>query len=101
MQKAAFWNEFSEGNILSKELGGKKIALVKLKEQVFAFDDECTHEHFPLSDGFVEKERAVIECAYHGTRFDLHTGKVQALPATRPLKVYTTEIRGEEVWVDL
>ncbi len=103
IQKIALLSEFQEEHIISKKIDGRKIALVKIKEQIFAFDDECTHEHYPLRTGIIEEnaEGPSIECIHHGTRFSLRDGKVLALPATRPLRVYTTEIKSEEVWVDL
>ncbi len=102
MQKVALLGEFGEGRILSKKIEMKTIALVKIQEKVFAFDDRCTHKHYPLSSGFIDDpEKAIIQCAFHGAKFDLHTGKVVSLPATETLKVYPTEIKGGEVWVDV
>ena len=103
MQKICDVEELAGGSILGRKVDGKKLALVKIKEQIFAFDDECTHEHYPLRTGILEvkDEEVSLECIHHGTRFDLRTGKVLALPATRPLKVYKTEVKQGEVWVDV
>ena len=103
MIKICSISEFDNGNIISKDVNGKQIALVKIKEQIFAFDDECTHEKYPLSHGMVEENNGnpILECSYHGTKFNLKDGKVIALPATKPLKTYKTEIKDGEVWAEI
>ncbi|MBI2449419.1 nitrite reductase (NAD(P)H) small subunit [Candidatus Pacearchaeota archaeon] len=103
MIKICNLSEFSDNNIISKIVNSKNIALVKIKEQVFAFDDECTHEKYPLSHGMIDENNGnpILECSYHGTKFNLKSGKVVALPATKPLKIYKTEIKQGEVWVEL
>lgn len=103
MIKICDLDEFNESNIISKSINGRNIAFVKIKEQVFAFDDECTHEKFPLSHGMVDEnhDKPIIECSYHGTKFNLKDGKVLALPATKPLRTYKAEIKDGEVWCEI
>lgn len=103
MIKICNLNEFNDDCIMSKSINGKNIALVKIKDQIFAFDDECTHEKFPLSHGMVEEKNGnpILECSYHGSKFNLKTGKVLSLPATKPLKIYKTEIKDGEVWCEI
>ena len=98
MQKICGLGEIEEGKIITKEVNGKTIAIAKSNNELFAFDNECTHQKNPLSDGFLEGN--VIECLYHGAKFDLRTGKVKCLPATSPLKVYKTEIKDNEVFIE-
>ena len=99
IEKICNLNEVQESIAISKEINGKKIAIVKSGNEIFAFDDECTHKRFPLSEGFVEGN--VIECSHHGARFDMRDGKVLALPAEAPLKVYKTTVKGEEVLIEI
>ena len=103
MIKICNLNEFNESNIITKEINKKIVALVKIKEQVFAFDDECTHEKYPLSHGMIEEKNGnpVLECIYHGSKFNLKDGRVLSLPATQPLKTYKTEIKNGEVWCEI
>jgi nitrite reductase/ring-hydroxylating ferredoxin subunit len=37
-----------------------------------AVADRCRHRFMPIHDGLVDDD--VVECAYHGWRFDLRTG---------------------------
>jgi 3-phenylpropionate/trans-cinnamate dioxygenase ferredoxin subunit len=42
---------------------------------------------------------ATIECAWHGARFDMATGKAIRLPAIKPLKTYEVTIDGDDILV--
>jgi 3-phenylpropionate/trans-cinnamate dioxygenase ferredoxin component len=66
--------------------------------EVLAIDDTCTHQEAPLSQGWLEG--CLIECPIHGAAFDLHTGAA-TLPATRPVRTHTVEVRDGVVFVQL
>ena len=46
-------------------------------------------------------EDGTIECWKHGAPFDLATGCPLSLPATKPVPVYSIEINGGDVLVDV
>jgi nitrite reductase/ring-hydroxylating ferredoxin subunit len=73
------------------------VALFRVGESVHAFDNACPHEGNPLVEGDLAGE--TLTCAYHLWRFDLETGA--CLHGDRPARRYETEIRGEEIWIDL
>ncbi len=54
-------------------------------------------------DGEVEDRDGVptIECALHGSCFDLRTGAPTNLPATEPVPVYPVRVEGDDVLVDV
>jgi 3-phenylpropionate/trans-cinnamate dioxygenase ferredoxin subunit len=81
------------------DIGECPVCLVRTGGAVYALRDECTHESVPLSDGDVAD--GTIECWKHGSRFDLVTGRVLSLPATRPVAVFGVRIDGEDVYVQL
>ncbi len=86
------------GGCLHKVLNnGDPIVLATWEGEVFALEDRCSHEDFPLSEG--EVDNGQIECVFHGARFDLRTGNAVQLPAVRPVKVFPVEVRDEEVFV--
>jgi nitrite reductase/ring-hydroxylating ferredoxin subunit len=64
-----------------------------------AFDDTCTHEECPLSEGDLEGERIVCYC--HGSEFDLRTGEVLEGPAEDPLSLFPVRIEDGELQVAL
>jgi 3-phenylpropionate/trans-cinnamate dioxygenase ferredoxin subunit len=82
------------------ELGDEEaVALIRSDDGVYAVIDVCSHEEFPLSEGWVEDH--TIECALHGSRFDLVTGEPDSPPAVRPVQVFPVRVEGEDVLVDL
>ncbi len=82
--------------VLSDE---RSIVLARWGGEIFALEDCCSHEDYPLSEG--EVEDGDVECILHGARFDLRTGKAVRLPAIRPVRTFAVEIRGEEVFVEV
>ena len=75
------------------------VALIRTGEAVYAVEDCCSHEEYPLSEGWVEDHQ--IECALHGSRFDLRTGRPDVPPAVVAVRTYPVEVQGEDVYVDL
>ncbi|MXW65677.1 MAG: non-heme iron oxygenase ferredoxin subunit [Gemmatimonadales bacterium] len=75
------------------------IALIRSGGEVYALEDCCSHEEFPLSDG--EVEAGEITCLLHGARFDLATGEPRALPAVMPVRRFDVRIDGDDIQVDL
>jgi 3-phenylpropionate/trans-cinnamate dioxygenase ferredoxin component len=93
--------ELSEGAVLGVEAGGRRIAVARIEDAVYAFDDSCTHREFPLSVGEVDADACTITCEWHGASFDLRTGTPTCLPATRPIAVHETRVDGDGVWVSI
>jgi 3-phenylpropionate/trans-cinnamate dioxygenase ferredoxin subunit len=90
--------EFNQGHRV--ELGDEEaVALIRTDDGVYAVIDVCSHEEYPLSEGWVEDH--TIECALHGSRFDLVTGDPDSPPALRPVQVFPVRVDGEDVLVDL
>lgn len=54
---------------------GRKIAVCRVGDEVFAMRDACPHRAGPLSDGRVSAQRLELVCPWHFFRFDLRTGK--------------------------
>ena len=71
----------------------------ELDGDVYALQDRCSHQDFPLSDG--ELEGTKLECIYHGAKFDVASGRAVALPAIRPVKTYPVKVEGTDVLVEL
>jgi cytochrome P450/nitrite reductase/ring-hydroxylating ferredoxin subunit len=75
-----------DGTLRRVEAGGRAVCLGRVDGTWVAFDDTCTHEECPLSDG--ELDGDVIVCPCHGSEFDLRTGDVLTPPALDPLPIY-------------
>ena len=96
-------SELPEDGSLRVELSDIDIAVVRFEGQVYALEDRCSHADVPLTDGDVEEFNGAptIECALHGSCFDLRTGEPTNLPATEPVPVYPVRVEGDDVYVDM
>lgn len=75
-------------------VGNKRIVLARTEEGYVAFDDRCTHRGGSLAGGVMVC--GTVQCLWHGSQFDVATGKVKAGPATKHIAVYrVTEEKGE------
>lgn len=89
--------ELSEGQAMLTKVAGERIVVARCTEGIVAFSDHCTHRGGPLSDGAIVG--CAVQCPWHGSQFDVHTGRVIAGPATEKIKIYEIEIRDKEVFV--
>ena len=77
---------------------GQRICLVRDTERVYAVADRCPHRDFALSGGDMVAP-CILECPWHGARFDIRDGRVVEGPATDDLTTYSVRVVGEEVFV--
>ena len=91
--------EVSPGVLKTAVVQDRKIAVTKFLGNYYAFDDECTHAHCALSEGFLEG--LSIECPCHGARFNIAVGSVEALPATEPIRIYPVKVEGDTIFVGI
>lgn len=89
--------EVPEGGLRGVRVDGRRIVLANRGGTIYALEDRCSHEEFPLSEGELTGEE--ITCMLHGARFDLATGAPRALPAVLPVKVYECRVEGDEIQV--
>jgi nitrite reductase/ring-hydroxylating ferredoxin subunit/uncharacterized membrane protein len=66
--------------------GGKRVAVARTGKGYVAFQDRCTHKGGPLSDGVLMC--GTVQCPWHGSQFDVHTGEVKAGPAEVKIETY-------------
>ncbi len=92
-------DEVPESGLHPVQVDGRQIVLANRGGRIFALEDRCSHEEFPLSAGEVTGDQ--VTCALHGARFDLETGAAKALPAVMPVKTYDCRVEGDEVQVRL
>src|ERR1051325_10833932 len=90
-------SELGDGQMMLAIIGKERIVVGKCSEGFFAFSDHCTHRGGPLSDGALVG--CTVQCPWHGSQFDIHTGRVVAGPAEHKIETFDTEVRGNEVYV--
>jgi nitrite reductase (NADH) small subunit/3-phenylpropionate/trans-cinnamate dioxygenase ferredoxin subunit len=93
-QKVANLTDLKPGDCLSVEAGGAGIALFNVNGTIYALDNTCPHAGGPLGEGFLEGH--IVECPWHGWRYDVKTGE---RPENRDFKVacYRVQVEGNEI----
>jgi 3-phenylpropionate/trans-cinnamate dioxygenase ferredoxin component len=100
MVRIAALDEIPVGAAVAAEVDGVPVCVVRLDaDLVKAVHNTCSHEDYPLHEGWVDDN--TVECALHGSTFDLDSGAPQTLPAVRPIPVYAAEITDGAVHVDV
>ena len=95
---AANTSELSSQKKLVIRPEGKQIALFNTDNGIFACDNRCPHEGYPLAEGSLDN-RCVLTCNWHNWKFNLHTG--ENLFGGDSLRIYETDVRHGEVWINL
>lgn len=81
------------GKAIRLQVGGQRVAVYNVNGTFYATQHDCTHEGGPLSEG--DLQGTVITCPWHGSRFDVSTGKMVRGPAQRPLQTFRVMVEGE------
>ena len=95
--QAAKVGELSPGELKLVQEGDKEIVLLNVGGELYAVDNECTHAGCDLADGDLEGD--ILECACHGSKFNVKTGAVENPPAEEPVATYTVRIEGDDILV--
>jgi nitrite reductase/ring-hydroxylating ferredoxin subunit/uncharacterized membrane protein len=84
---------------LDDETGERRIVLARTERGYAAFQDRCTHKGGSLADGALVDE--TVQCPWHGSQFDVMTGRVKGGPAKEPISTYAVEERDGRVMITL
>ena len=90
--------EIPPGTGRTVDVHGAWIALFNVNGAFFAVDNTCPHAGGPLGEGSLDGE--VIECPWHGWRFNVRTGE---RPENPEIRVACVEVRvhGPDVQVKI
>ncbi len=98
-QAVAKIDDIPDGGMRQFVAHGEPIGLYRVGDDVFAISDICTHEETYLSDGEFDVEELEVECPLHGSRFNVVSGDVRILPATKPVATFDVKIEDGLVMV--
>ncbi|MBN1479053.1 non-heme iron oxygenase ferredoxin subunit [candidate division KSB1 bacterium] len=88
--KVCEYKKLADGSMRTVSTKHGNIVVVREGDNIYALANECTHEEFPLSEGWIED--GCIHCAFHGAKFDLKTGEALSLPAYENIVTYPVRI---------
>ena len=91
-------SKLDDGGCKVLRVSGKQIALFRRGARIYACNNRCPHEGYPLSEGDLDGD-CVLTCNWHNWKFNLESG--ENLYGGDRLPVYPVELRGDEIWIDL
>ena len=89
--------QLRERETLRVEIDGQVMTIVRIENQLFAFQEFCTHRFGPLSEG--RFDGFDVQCPWHNSCFDVRTGKITQGPAKVDLKTFRVETREGKIGV--
>jgi nitrite reductase/ring-hydroxylating ferredoxin subunit len=85
------------GETLRVEIDKQVMTIARIHNQLYAFQEFCTHRFGPLSEGSFDGFN--VQCPWHNSCFDIRTGKVTNGPAKVDWKTFKIEMRDGKVGV--
>jgi len=96
-ERVAEVSEIPQGTIKVVKLGENEVSIANVEGEFFAFPNKCTHLGGPVGRG--KLNGSVIQCPWHGSKFDVRTGAVVGPPATIPLKTFVVKVENNLVYL--
>ena len=98
-ENVATVDELSDGMMKRVTVGGEPVGLYRVGDDFYAIHDICTHEEAYLTERSFDPDELEVECPLHGSCFNVKTGEVRILPATKPIATYDVKLEGNVVLV--
>lgn len=76
----------------------RSIALFWSEDQIFAMENFCPHQGYPLDDGYLDLRSGTLTCNRHMWSFELGNGR--CTKAGAQLKVFNTKVEDSFIWVE-
>lgn len=89
--------ELREGEMKRVDAAGVPVLLVRREGEVCALANTCSHLGGPLAEGKLEGD--VVQCPWHGSRFNVRDGSVVDGPATFPQPCFEARVREGQIEV--
>ena len=91
-------DEVPSGTMKVISVAGITLAIIHTNDAFYAIDDTCSHEKCSLGEAGILDETRII-CGCHGASFDIRTGKVLSLPATKDIHTYPVFIENNMICI--
>ena len=92
-------DKLADGGMRTIVANNIQIVIARSGDSFYALRDECSHEEFPLSEGWIED--GCMYCAFHGAKFDLKTGDALSLPAYEGVKTFPVRLKDGIIEVEV
>jgi 3-phenylpropionate/trans-cinnamate dioxygenase ferredoxin component len=92
--KVAETKDIQPSKMMAVEVDDEKVC-VGNEGKYYAIGNVCTHMGGPLAKGKLEGN--VVQCPWHGSRFDITSGKVLRPPAIREEPTYEVKVEDNNI----
>ena len=96
-QRVCKLSDLVEGQGQEFLVGSRIVAVFRIADDIFAVDGICAHQGGPIAKGRLEGR--CVTCPWHGWQYDVASG-VHLISNKQMLDCFSTEIRGDAIWVD-
>jgi nitrite reductase/ring-hydroxylating ferredoxin subunit/uncharacterized membrane protein len=90
-ERVAPLDEVPQNALYKVVVAGVPIILMRMGTNIYALGATCTHAGGPLDEGELQGE--AVQCPWHGSRFNIKSGRVLTGPATVAEPRYDTRVR--------
>ncbi|VVC03569.1 Sulredoxin [Candidatus Burarchaeum australiense] len=97
--KVASTDDIPKGGMKGFGMNGKKFLVANVGGKFYAMESTCTHAKGPLANGTLSGKE--VTCPWHGSKFDVTTGKVTGAPARKDELTYEVKVQGKDLLVKL
>src|ERR671925_513959 len=95
--KVAQTKDIEPSKMKAVEVDGEMVCIANVEGKYYAIGNVCTHMGGPLAEGKLEEH--VVQCPWHGSRFDIRTGEVARPPAMRPEPTYEVKEENNNILI--
>ena len=90
--------DFASRKPKNVSLEGLEVVIVRIGGKLFAFENNCPHQHFSLlHEGFVDQ--CTVTCPMHGWNFELESGN--ATNGNGKLRKFEVKVTEGWVWIKI
>ena len=96
-EEVAKTSEVPAGAMKIVKVAGVEVIVANVEGKLYAIANKCTHVGGPLGRG--KLVGSVIQCPWHGSKFDVKSGAVVGGPAQKPEPTFQVEVDDSAVWI--
>lgn len=96
--KVAETKDIQASQMKAVEVNGEKVCVVNVEGRFYAIGNVCTHVGGPLAQGKLDGYE--VQCPWHGSKFDIRTGKVVRPPAMRAEPTYDVKVEENNILIE-
>ena len=96
--RVASTGDVPEGSGIAVDVGDRRIAIFRHRDEFFALDETCPHRGGPLHEGSITD--GILMCPWHDWRFELASG---CSPVNRLSRVnrYPVRVVDDAIWISV